>query len=366
MDILNIILNWAVCAFSLCGIYLWLRRYEGDISRRYLCLTWMFASVMFFIRLLSDNFFLNSSTYYVLPVSNLIGGIMYIIILYLYPVRVINDVWFGKKYRNNVLIPGLSLIVILFIISPYCRDLTSFRDFWLHIGEFNVILRLIILLLGILPFTVMLLYIPYNYTKSGAYHRWILSYSIKIQLIGALYIIFMLTGSSIVSGIHVLVNIYLCASVTYYELFVRFNVSKEIRDQIKVETINNLPIDESVPLDDTVNPFVKQIYKLMDEQQIWRNPDLNLIELASMLNTNRSYLSKAIQEAGYKNYSDMINRRRISEFVEMAKNGKIDNVQDAFFSVGFRSRETALRSFKKYIGVLPTDYLRNNVSASEM
>ena len=327
MDILNIILNWAVCAFSLCGIYLWLRRYEGDISRRYLCLTWMFASVMFFIRLLSDNFFLNSSTYYVLPVSNLIGGIMYIIILYLYPVRVINDVWFGKKYRNNVLIPGLSLIVILFIISPYCRDLTSFRDFWLHIGEFNVILRLIILLLGILPFTVMLLYIPYNYTKSGAYHRWILSYSIKIQLIGALYIIFMLTGSSIVSGIHVLVNIYLCASVTYYELFVRFNVSKEIR---------------------------------------WRNPDLNLIELASMLNTNRSYLSKAIQEAGYKNYSDMINRRRISEFVEMAKNGKIDNVQDAFFSVGFRSRETALRSFKKYIGVLPTDYLRNNVSASEM
>lgn len=365
MDILNTILNWAVCTFFICGIYLWLRRYEGDISRRYLFLTWMFASVVYFLRLISDNLLLPSSGYSVLPVGNLIGGIMYIMILYLYPVRVINDVWFGNRYKNFVIIPGLILIAVLIIINPYCRDLTSFEEFWTHIGEFNVILRLVILLLGILPFTVMLFYIPYNYTRSSAYHKWILSYSIKIQLIGALYIIFMLTGSPVVSGIHIIVNIYLCTSVTYYELFVRFSVSKEVREQIKLETIT-FPVDKSNIPDEAVSPLVKQIYKLMDEQQIWRNPDLNLIELASMLNTNRSYLSKAIQEAGYKNYSDIINRRRISEFVHMAKNGKIDNVQDAFFSVGFRSRETALRSFKKYIGVLPTDYLRNNVSASEL
>ena len=64
--------------------------------------------------------------------------------------------------------------------------------------------------------------------------------------------------------------------------------------------------------------------------------------------------------------SKMVITLHTKDGVEMAKNGKIDNVQDAFFSVGFRSRETALRSFKKYIGVLPTDYLRNNVSASEM
>lgn len=365
MDILNIILNWAICAFFLCGIYLWLRRYEGDLSRRYLFLTWMFAGVMYLVRLLYDEFFLPSSGYSVLPAANLIGGISYIIVLYLYPVRVINDVWFGNKYRNLIIIPGLSLIALLLLISPYCRDLASFEDFWLHIGEFNVILRLVILLLGILPFTVMLLYIPYNYTRSSAYHRWILSYSIKIQLIGLLYIIFMLTGSAFVSGLHLLVNIYLCASVTYYELFVRFNVPDEVPEQIDPETIG-LHVDIPVMYDETDNPLIRQVYRLMDEKGIWKNPDLNLVELASMLNTNRSYLSKAIQEAGYKNYSDMINRRRISEFVSMAKNGKIDNVQNAFFSVGFRSRETALRCFKKYVGVLPTDYLRNNVSASEM
>lgn len=360
MDILNIIVSWTICTFFICGIYLWLRRFEGDFSRRYLCFTCIFAGVMYCLRLLYDELFLPSSGYSVLPVNNLIGGISYIIVLYLYPVRVINDVWFRNRYRNFVIIPGLLLIAVLLIISPYCSELESFEDFWLHIGEFNVILRLVILLLGILPFTVMLFYIPYNYNRSGVDYGWILSYSIKIQLIGFFYIIFMLTGSSVVSGIHLLINIYLCASVTYYELFVRFNVPKEVRENIAPN------VDELITVGKTDNPLIDRIYRLMDEKEIWRNPDLKLMEMASMLNTNRSYLSKAIQDAGYKNYSDLINRRRISEFLDMAKNGKIENVQDAFFNVGFRSRETAIRCFKKYIGVLPSDYLRNNISASEI
>lgn len=74
MDILNIILNWAICAYFLCGIYLWLRRYEGDFSRRYLSLTWILAGVLLFLRLLSDELFPRSSGYSVLPVNNLMGG----------------------------------------------------------------------------------------------------------------------------------------------------------------------------------------------------------------------------------------------------------------------------------------------------
>lgn len=365
MDALNIVINWAVCIFFVCGLYLWLRRHEGDRSRRYLCLTWIFASVMFVLRLINDEFFLSSSDYHILPIGNLIGGIMYVIVLYLYPVRVINDEWFGRKFRNFVILPGTLLILVLVIINPYSCELKSFEDILQNIGEYDVVIRLIVLFLGILPYTVLLFYIPYNYTRSGAYYGWILSYSVKILLIGLLYIIFMLTGSYWVSVMHVLVNVYLCVTVTYYELFVRFSVPDDKKEQIIPDMVE-LSVGIPENNDDTVNPMIKRIFQLMDEQQIWKSPDLNLIELASMLNTNRSYLSKAIKDAGYKNYSDMINRRRISEFVDMAKSGKIENVQDAFFSVGFRSRETALRCFKKYIGVLPTDYLRNNVSATEI
>lgn len=56
--------------------------------------------------------------------------------------------------------------------------------------------------------------------------------------------------------------------------------------------------------------------------------------------------------------SDMINRKRVAEFLKLADAGLVVNIQDSFFYVGFRSRETALRCFKKYVGMSPTDYLR--------
>ena len=87
------------------------------------------------------------------------------------------------------------------------------------------------------------------------------------------------------------------------------------------------------------------------------NPDLTVASLAQMLGTNRSYLAQAIQEAGYVNFADLINRHRVQAFCCIAEDGKVKSVQDAFFLVGFRSKETALRSFKKYTGSLPSEYL---------
>lgn len=59
----------------------------------------------------------------------------------------------------------------------------------------------------------------------------------------------------------------------------------------------------------------------------------------------------------------MINRKRIAEFLKLADAGSVVSVQDTFFYVGFRSRETALRCFKKYVGVSPTDYLRSRMAS---
>ena len=107
-----------------------------------------------------------------------------------------------------------------------------------------------------------------------------------------------------------------------------------------------------------VDPLVEHLRRLMDDEEIRRNPNIDLSYLALRLKTNRSYLSKAIQNDGYKNFSDMINRKRVAEFLKLADAGLVVNIQDSFFYVGFRSRETALRCFKKYVGMSPTDYLR--------
>ena len=46
------------------------------------------------------------------------------------------------------------------------------------------------------------------------------------------------------------------------------------------------------------------------------------------------------------------------KFLKIADSDKYVNVLDTFFKVGFRSKATALRNFKEYTGMLPSEYLQ--------
>lgn len=357
MDDLTILLSCVVCTFLLSGILLWFRREDGDRSRRFLCYTWICLGLLFFIRLLTTQSGIIIAGQ-VLPPENLLGGVYTIILLYLYPVEAINSGWLTKKRLLLLFFPAMVMTILFILFRLDFRELKSFHDLLENFYEFNVWIRVVILFMAILPYTIMLFLIPYNWMKSRVYNRWITFYTLKIQLIGFLYIIFMLTGSSLVSAIHIMVFMYLAVTITYQEIFDCFEISS---------TNNNVSLDLSAAVaekelvhveDESKNPLVAQLCKLMDESAVWKNPDLTLPELAMLLNTNRNYLSRAIQEAGYKNFADIINRRRVIEFMRLADAGEVMSIQETFFSVGFRSRETALRCFKKYTGMLPTDYVR--------
>lgn len=201
--------------------------------------------------------------------------------------------------------------------------------------------------------------------KSTVYHSWIVLYTLKIQVIAALFVVFMLTGSALVSSIHLLVWIVVGVTTTYRELFIRFEMPHEATLSPAEPPVTEV-LAEQVDDTDEEAPLVHQLSRLMEDEEVWRNPDLDLPDLAQLLHTNRSYLSKAIQHCGYKNFSDLMNRKRIAEFLKLADAGRVASVQDTFFYVGFRSRETALRCFKKYVGMSPTDYLRRQMSSESV
>ena len=162
----------------------------------------------------------------------------------------------------------------------------------------------------------------------------------------------MLTRSVSISVVHLFVCLTLAMIVTYEELFARFCLPSDCHTELPVE-----PVKSSSPSEEEENPLVIRLNHLLEEEKVWKNPDLTVASLAQMLGTNRSYLAQAIQEAGYVNFADLINRHRVQAFCCIAEDGKVKSVQDAFFLVGFRSKETALRSFKKYTGSLPSEYL---------
>lgn len=145
MNELKILLCWGISTFLLCGLLLWFRRDYGDRSRYYLCFTWIVVALVFLVRLAAVEGGRPISGR-ILPPENMSGGLMLLLMLFLYPIEVINKSWFTFRRLLQLYSPGVTLIVILLFVRPYCRELHSFSDIWLYIGEFNVWFRVAALL----------------------------------------------------------------------------------------------------------------------------------------------------------------------------------------------------------------------------
>ncbi len=347
--LINGLYHYTPCIFLLSGILLWMRRQHGDRSRFFLAIPFLLAGLMFSIRIFRSE----PSLPTVLSVSLLCRGWTSLSLLYLYPIEVINPRWLTFKKGLLLFVPCLLLTLVLGCLPFQFRELASFHDMIANITEFNVWFRLVILLC-IIPYSLMLFYIPYNYKRSSANYKWIALYTIGIQGIGFFYVAYLLTSASAMAIGHMAYCSLFCLFITYQELFVRIsvpaNVPKTPVSPARVETI--------VPQKAEENPLWTQLNELMDREQLWRNPDTNASNLALLLKTNRNRITQLIQEKGYEGYKEFINRRRIDEFLKIADNGNLISVQDTFFSVGFRSKMTALRYFKEYTGMTPSEYLQ--------
>lgn len=349
-ELIRGLFHFAAWTFLLSGILLWMRHRRGDRSRIFLALPFLLAGVMFSIRLFNTE----PSLPAVLSIGLLRRGWTSLLLLYLYPIEVISPGWLTFKKGFWLFAPWLLLNVALLCLPFQFRELASFHEMTAYITEFNVWFRLVILLVCIVPYSLLLFFIPYNYKRSSADYKWIALYTIGIQGIAFFYVGYLLTSATAMAVGHMAYCILFCLFITYQELFVRIsvpaNVPKTPVSPARVETI--------VPQKAEENPLWTQLNELMDREQLWRNPDTNASNLALLLKTNRNRITQLIQEKGYEGYKEFINRRRIDEFLKIADNGSLISVQDTFFSVGFRSKMTALRYFKEYTGMTPSEYLQ--------
>lgn len=117
---------------------------------------------------------------------------------------------------------------------------------------------------------------------------------------------------------------------------------------------------ETASLESQKSTLTKRLDAYMHNNCAWRDPDLSLTSLASKLYTNRTTLAQALHDTGYENYTNYINKLRIDDFLRHIESGQSSNYQETFFLVGFRSRSTALRNFKKYTGTIPSDYFNKS------
>lgn len=359
MEILKNILAIMHHFYPFCGILagflLFLRYKSGNRSRLFLAVCFGLAGIMTLVMLCNNYGDLRSSMD-VLEIEKLNGGLLVFLMFFFYPIEVINPYWLTLKKSLLLFSPWILLNVWLIIFKPEFRALASFHDIVAFSGEFNVWSRLFILIMMI-PGSCILLYIPYNWSKSRASISWIRWYTIGTQGITLLYIFYLLTGSIYPFIAHKVYCMLFLLVVTYQELYLRMPVAQA--------TIRSAKVDESllfVEKESCLNINQQELWvkleKIMEDKKPWINPDLTSADLASLLNTNRTTLSRLINANGYDGYTSFINRRRIKEFMEIIRHKEISGIQETFYDVGFRSKSTALRYFRQETGTTPTKYLQ--------
>lgn len=104
-----------------------------------------------------------------------------------------------------------------------------------------------------------------------------------------------------------------------------------------------------------------QLDQLMIEKKPYLNNKLLKAELAEMLGTSNPELARLLNENIGMNFFEYVNYYRIKEFVALASTEKAQQL--TFYGLaqeaGFNSKTTFNKSFKKLMGVSPTEYFNN-------
>lgn len=102
--------------------------------------------------------------------------------------------------------------------------------------------------------------------------------------------------------------------------------------------------------------LVVKLQVLMKSERPYLNPKLNLQQMAELLDTNRTYLSRAINTVLETNFSGFINAYRVSEAARLITEGFVvtHTMEALAISSGFANRAVFNAVFKKTTGVTPT------------
>lgn len=107
-------------------------------------------------------------------------------------------------------------------------------------------------------------------------------------------------------------------------------------------------------------PWRDKLLQLMDEQAPWREPDLNLAELAQRLKLHPAQLSKVLNTGCGQHFSDFINGYRVREALRLlADPGRAHySLVGIALESGFNSKSTFNRVFKSQLGYPPSEVAR--------
>ncbi len=140
---------------------------------------------------------------------------------------------------------------------------------------------------------------------------------------------------------------------------------KEFQDDVNSVNWRNQHVSNHIKDNRFWKDLKTNLIILFEEKLVYRRSDLKISQVSEMLNTNRTYISRLINEEFNCSFSYFVNKYRVNEAKEILENDasqelSLEQVADV---VGFTSAGSLIRNFKQYLGITPGVFRmkRNNI-----
>lgn len=146
--------------------------------------------------------------------------------------------------------------------------------------------------------------------------------------------------------------------VVYVGVFILINRKKNDDLFSPQQRSNNKMVNDA-----EIHMRLNQLEKLMNEKQIFKNPNLKLQNLADEMNLSSHQVSQFLNDTVGKNFTQFINEYRIEEACKVLESNTLLSIEGIGDEVGFNSKSTFFTTFKKIKGMTPATYQQQLVKA---
>ena len=106
----------------------------------------------------------------------------------------------------------------------------------------------------------------------------------------------------------------------------------------------------------------EQLLQIIEKEELFKQPDLRLTDIAARLATNRTYISAIIKSLSGENFSNLINGYRVRHAQKLMKAHPDMSVTVIAEESGFSSRSAFYRNFKEMTGLSPAEWKKSALS----
>ncbi len=194
--------------------------------------------------------------------------------------------------------------------------------------------------------------------KIGVSIQWLKSILISLT---ALYLFSFLAMSLAINGFTLNRLLYPLVQIGCVALLYLFSYFALLQPQWIYAPLATSPVRKyqgSSLNDKDKSEFARKIQSYIEKEKLYLNPNLTIESLADTLNINRYYISQVINEQMGKNFSDFINHYRVEETKALLQDPKKDHykILAIGYEAGFNSKTTFNTTFKKFTGMSPSQY----------